>query len=226
METQKNNKTKEISLTYKGVHHVLKFQIKRAYTVCGYILDSYPEYMDIHSLDGILNDPNRAMSDLKNDDGYANFLDERRNADRNLEYRIDLEKLFRQFPEPGVLQLGTRTRLNPSPQLKEELKKKFKMRCNITGIKLYEKLPSKRFLKNLQIIQYDHRVPLSKGGSEDPNDPANWQLLSELTNREKNKMCNSCTSIKCKECALAFPENSSIIQANGQNIEELLAIKG
>lgn len=217
-----NDSRKEIYFVWKGVRRTLKFQIKRAYTVCLNVLRAHPNYMDIHSLDGILNDPNRAVSDLKNDDGYANFLMERRNSLRNMEYMVDLEKLFTQYPYETVIQLGTRTRLNPSPALVEELKRKFNMKCNITGIKLSENIEGQYFLKNMQIVQYDHRIPLSKGGNEDPNDIANWQLLSELVNREKNKMCNSCVVNDCVNCALAFPEKSSIIKANNQNIEELL----
>lgn len=225
MESRRDDKLKEITLTYNGVEHTLKFQIKRAYTVCHHLIECYPQYMDIHSLDGILNDANRAMSDLKNDDGYANFILERRNERRNLEYKIDLNALFQRFPEAGVLQLGTRTRLQPSPQLKQELKNRHKMRCNITGIGLFDNIEGQSFLKNMQLVQYDHRVPLSKGGSEDPHNIDNWQLLSELVNREKNKMCNSCQSAKCDKCALAFPERYSTIQANMQDITEFIKIR-
>ena len=213
---------KTVEIEYKNVKKTFEFKIKRAFTVFLNILKVYPEYMDIHSLDGVLNDPNRAVSDLKNGDGYAHFIIERRNTKRNLEYIIELDKLFEAFKDYEEVCLSNSIRLGPSNELKKYLKEKQLSRCNITGIPLHETLSSKTFLKNLQMIQYDHRVPLFKGGDENPNSPENWQLLSELVNREKNKLCNICSSIKCSDCALAFPEKSYIIKANEQSIKDII----
>jgi hypothetical protein len=213
---------KKLSIDYKGTCKTFTFKIKRAFTVFKHILNKYPEWMDIHELDGTLNDPNRAMSDLKNDDGYAYFIEERRNDRRNLEYRIKLSELFEQYKDKDNICLSVSVRQGPSNQLKETLKKNHNSRCNITGIKLTNQLPAISFFKNLQIMQFDHRVPLFKGGDENPNSPENWQLLSELANREKNKLCNICEQKKCTKCALAYPETSKIILANDQDISDIL----
>jgi hypothetical protein len=213
---------KVVQIEYNGVKKIFEFKIKRAFTVFINILEVYPEYMDIHSLDGVLNDPNRAVSDLKNGDGYEHFIIERRNSKRNLEYIIEFDKLFEAFKDYKEVCLSSAIRVGPSNDLKKYLQKKYSNKCNITGIPLHQTLSSKTFLKNLQMIQYDHRVPLFKGGDENPNSPENWQLLSELVNREKNKLCNSCSSNECKLCALAFPEKSYIIKANGQSIKDII----
>lgn len=218
-------KNKEVRITLGDKTKTFNFKIKRAFTVFTELLKKYPDWMDIHELDGILGDPNRAVSDLKNDEGYLHFLKERRSQNRNNEYLLDLELLFEQYSEESEICLSVAIRQNPTNNLKNILKEKFDNKCNVTGIQLHENLPQKSFLKNLQIIQYDHRVPLFKGGDHNPNTPDNWQLLSELVNREKNKLCNACTSNECNECALAFPENSSIIKANNQDISHLKSSK-
>jgi hypothetical protein len=215
-------RNKVVKIEFNNVSKTFFFRIKRAFTVFTSLLDRYPDWMDIHELDTILGDPNRAISDLKNDDGYQNFLNERRGTNRNNEYIINLEKLFNHFSEIDKVSLSVETRKSPSSNLKNHLKEKFESRCNITNLRLYEKLPAKSFMKNLQMIQYDHRIPLFKGGDHDPNSPSNWQLLSELVNREKNKSCNACEAEGCETCALAFPEDYDTILSNNQDISNIL----
>lgn len=65
------------------------------------------------------------------------------------------------------------------------------------------------------IIEYDHRIPLFKGGS---NDITNYQIISKLANKEKNKICNGCMVDDCENCALAFPEKTLIILPNKQDL--------
>ena len=93
--------------------------------------------------------------------------------------------------------------------------------CNITGLKLYKRKQIKSqnlFLKRLLKPEFDHRRPLTKSGS---NDISNLQLLSETTNKEKNKICQSCTIEKCEECVLTYPEKFHIILGNNQDIKEI-----
>jgi hypothetical protein len=215
-------KNKHVSINLNNIEKTFEFEIKRACTVFKHLLDRYPDWLDIHELDGTLNDPNRAMSDLKNDDGYAYFIEERRNDIRNLEYRIKLSELFEQYKDKNNICLSVSVRQGPSKQLQKTLKKSHDSRCNITGIKLTNKLPANSFFKNLQIMQFDHRIPLFKGGDGNPNSPENWQLLSELANREKNKLCNICKQEECIKCALAYPEKSKIIGSNDQDISDIL----
>ena len=213
---------KVVLVNFNGASKSISCRIKRSFTVLLNLLDHYPNWMDIHSLDSQLGDPNRAMTDLRNDDGFEHFIQQRRNSKRNNEYLLNLTKLFEQHKNQKEISLSVSIRLSPSNNLKRTLREKFNNKCNITGIKLMDSLPKKSFLKILQIIQYDHRVPLFKGGDNNPDSPKNWQLLSELVNREKNKLCGICQHESCINCALAFPEESKIIKANGQNISAIM----
>lgn len=85
---------------------------------------------------------------------------------------------------------------------------------------MYNRPDHNLFMKSYQVASYDHRIPLSKGG-EDSLD--NMQLVSEMVNEEKMRICNGCLNVKCEECVLAFPEEYDVIQANQQNIKELKA---
>jgi len=219
----KNDRYGKIVLVkFNGTSKTISCRIKRSFTVLLNLLDHYPTWMDIHSLDSQLADPNRAMTDLRNDDGFDHFIQQRRNSKRNNEYLLNLKQLFEQHRNQKEISLSVSIRLSPSNNLKLTLREKFNNKCNITGIELVDSLPKKTFLKNLQIIQYDHRVPLFKGGDNNQDSPKNWQLLSELVNREKNKLCGSCQQESCINCALAFPEESKIIKANDQNISDIM----
>ena len=218
-----SEKKKQIEITYNG--KILRFQlkIKRAFTVMKELLHAYPEFINIHMLDGILNDPNRAHSDLRIGNGFSNFLIEKRGQQRVMHVKIDVEKLYKYYghissdkfislalPEyRGIL----------SRKQRDVIYNKFKGRCNITGFKLYRKSRDIHlFCKSLIRPTYDHRIPVSKGGTDKLE---NWQLLSVFVNAEKNKICNICNKNDCEKCALAYPERSDIIQANGQSIEGL-----
>lgn len=92
-----NEREKKIELNYKG--KTLRFQLrkKRSFTVLRHLLESYPNFLNIHDLDSILHDPNRAHSDLRNDDGFASFLIEEK---RGRGVMHDAKKLFEFVREP------------------------------------------------------------------------------------------------------------------------------
>ncbi len=213
---------KRVEINYED--KTLRFQLKqkRSFTVLKKLLEAYPNFISIHSLDSILHDPNRAHSDLRITNGFANFLVEQRGDRQVMLVKIDIPKLFQFFRPTRV---GEFIRLAPmdtrellSSRNRKEIYKNFKGRCNITGIKVYNKIRGNKFLKSLMLASYDHRRPLSKRGS---NELYNWQLLSKLANDEKNKICNTCDGIRCEQCALAYPEKFNIIQPNNQDISEL-----
>ncbi len=51
-------------------------------------------------------------------------------------------------------------------------------------------------------LQADHKVPLSRGGS---NDLENWQSMCNNCNVGKRRACEGC-SLDCNSCAWAFPD--------------------
>lgn len=52
-------------------------------------------------------------------------------------------------------------------------------------------------------LQADHKVPLSRGGSDVFE---NWQAVCHQCNVSKRKMCQGCT-LDCYDCGWAFPES-------------------
>jgi len=221
-----NEDKKRVAITYGDKTLRFQLKMKRSFTVLKKVLEAYPNFINIHSLDSVLSDPNRAHSELRITNGFANFLIEKRGHKQVMHVKIDIPKLFRYCkpsePNEFIRLSPMDTRELLSLKDRKELYQKFKGRCNITGIKVYDKVRGNRFFKSLMIASYDHRRPLSKRGS---NDLYNWQLLSKLANDEKTKICNICDGIKCEQCALGYPEKFNIIQPNNQDISELLLKK-
>ncbi len=93
------------------------------------------------------------------------------------------------------------------------------MRCNMLGINLYES-SSKKFMSNLRKIAIDHRRPMKYSGK---NELDNLQLLSYYANERKNQICVKCKSNECEICALAYPEQHSIVMATNEDISDLLS---
>ena len=203
-----------------------KFQLKkkRAFDVLVKILEVYPELLDIHKhLDDDFNDPNRAYGDLKNEEGYEPYIKEGRNENKSMTLAIDVEKLCKYCTsfDDGPIYLGVSDqRKTLSKDEQKTIFEESSGRCNITNIPLSERrdLPSNTFCKISKTVNYDHRIPQFKGGG---NHVDNFQIISELANREKNKICKDCPNAQCQECALAYPENHAIIYPTKQDITEL-----
>lgn len=214
-----NNKEKKVEITYSKKRLLFQLRVKRAFTVLIELLKAYPGYINIHSLDKTLNDPNRAHSSLRNENGFAEYLIEKRGDQRVNYIKIDIDKLFNNYYGKRIIGCITLSVLDLRKVLSDEVKdrifKKHKGKCNITNISLYQNLPQAHFFKSGLLATYDHRIPISKGGKDIES---NLQLLSVLANNEKNKICNKCVSGKCNKCALAFPERFDLILMNGQNI--------
>lgn len=51
-------------------------------------------------------------------------------------------------------------------------------------------------------LQADHRIPLSRGGTEDIS---NWQPLCHECNVSKRRICQGC-ELECRSCNWAYPE--------------------
>jgi len=219
-----DEKQKKIEIIYKEKTMRLQLKKKRAFTVLKKILKKYPNFLNIHDLDRVLNDPNRAHSDLRIEDGFAHFLEEKRGKRKVMHVRINLDRLFEHVkisdnPNDFVcLAIAMQSRGNLSSELKAKIFDKFKGRCNITGMKVYDNIEGNKFMKGLMSAAYDHRRPISKNGSDKED---NLQLISELANKEKNKICNACDGRKCEQCALAYPEHFDVIIPTGQNIKDL-----
>jgi 5-methylcytosine-specific restriction endonuclease McrA len=60
-------------------------------------------------------------------------------------------------------------------------------------------------LAGVRGLQADHKVPLSRGGSEALN---NWQPICNECNVAKRRICQNCT-LNCEECSWAYPDLES-----------------
>jgi len=212
---------KIVELTFRGESLKFGLKVKRAFKVLIELVKRYPIFMNIHDLDDMFHDPNRALSSLRKEDGYEHFLE--------IEYRnkvtfvkLDAEKLFETAnKKTEIINLWPRdNRESLSRDLQERLITNFDGRCNITGIGLKEntEFGNVVFMKNAMLLAFDHRKPLSKGGT---NQEHNFQLLSKMANDEKNKICNACIDPQCEICALAHPERSTVIYPTKQDISNL-----
>ncbi|MCY4560934.1 MAG: hypothetical protein OXC03_01180 [Flavobacteriaceae bacterium] len=217
-----DKKKKIIELTFRGESLKFGLKVKRSFTVLVELIRRYPEFMNIHELDGTLNDPNRALSSLRREDGYDHFLIEESREKQVTFVKLNAIKPFETVnKDTEIIKLWPLdNRGNLSPALQKKIFQEFSERCNITGIGLKEntKFGPVVFMKNAMSLAFDHRKPLSKGGT---NQEHNFQLLSKIANDEKNKICNSCSDPQCDTCALAHPERVSVIFPTGQNISNL-----
>jgi len=198
---------------------------KRAFFVLTKLLERYPRFLNIHELDKYYNDPNKAYSDLKILEGFEPFITETKAKNRSIEAKINLDDLFEFLEEHFdnniiIKNPFSKDRNSISRDRQKNIYNKFNGRCNITGYKLYEQKPAENlFMKSSLTPSYDHRRPIFKNGSDTDD---NIQLISELANREKNKICLKCKSNDCEQCALAYPEKYNNIKANNQNIEDII----
>ena len=200
-----------------------KLKQKRAFFVFQKLVEKYPDYLNLHDLDSYYSDPNKAYSELKLTDGFQGFVSEKRGMKKVIMARLELDKLFNQYhpadPDTFIDLSSVDSRINLTKKEKDTIFNDFNGKCNITGIKLNKKSVEKsQFMNRLISPSYDHRTPLFAGGN---NTIGNIQLLSAEVNQEKNRMCVSCKTKKCKVCALAYPEKYSTIQANFQDISDL-----
>ena len=209
---------KLIELGFEGTKQKFQLRVKRAFVVLVELCKRYPGFMNIHELDELYNDPNRALSDLRISDGFDGFIEEERPGNRVIHARLNVPKLIDSVNlDQDIIQLSPDIqRVSLSEQDKNMLFTKFGGRCNITGVDLVpSRLASPSFMSRWQQPVYDHRRPLEKSGT---NDIANIQLLSEAANQEKKKICNVCVEPNCNSCALAYPERMTVIYPTGQNI--------
>ena len=217
-----DDKKKVLDITYGSETVRFQLKVKRAFSVLLALLRKYPRYMNIHDLDGIFHDPNRALSSLRLEDGFAPFIETK--SIRNVTHvKLNIDRLFSTInKDTDVIKLWPEdNRISISRDLQQLIYEKFEGKCNITGIELLrdsEALPKHTFLKNYLIATYDHRQPLSKGGS---NQEHNFQLVSRTINQEKNQICNVCTDSMCAICALAHPEKSTLIYPTQQDVSAL-----
>lgn len=80
---------------------------------------------------------------------------------------------------------------------KAQLFESAKYKCSTCGIEVEP---------GIRGLQADHKVPLSRNGS---NDISNWQAMCNNCNVGKRRACENC-ELDCYQCSWAFPEKIGI----------------
>lgn len=157
-------------------------------------------------------DANKPFSELWTEEGFSCVTAE--NMDGNRQYVLrpqDHELLFNDNAKS--------VRINLSEEEKNQIMARQEHRCNICGAVIRTgKLPRYTFAKDRVKAEFDHRVPVEKGGT---NELENIQCLCHYCNKSKRQMCFICNQEKCSGyCALVSPETSSIVLATGEDISD------
>ena len=123
---------KKIEITYNKDVILFQLYIKRSYTVLLKLLEVYPNFYSIHDLDGVLNDPNKAFSELKLTDGFSEYIIEKKGVAGIKLGKINIDKIFTNLKSNTgtFLKLkGTDLRKILTTEVKEDIYKKFDGRC-------------------------------------------------------------------------------------------------
>lgn len=227
---KENNKTVTIfEFNFKKKLYKILFQGEnRRVKSFEFLLEAYPDSFGVHDerITKIYKDSNKAINEFIIQEGFQDFvLEEKKNASNDEKvnfFKLNLDAICKNLDRGG--NFAKQVRKQPNSKIKEKLIKRSGSCCEITGYKLLKKnkLDEKNinFLSKMLEIVFDHRVPIFKGGSDDSTKIDNWQILSWYANNEKNKVCKSCYEKSCDNCALAYPNEGSIIKPTGQSLKD------
>jgi hypothetical protein len=167
-------------------------------------------------------DDNKLFHELKSHCAFDPFMEKQtQRRDGKDVWKLNLERLWEVsngLSNPIWFGLNDSTNLE---SFLPELIKRDGFTCNISGIPLLEDSKGK-FVRNARTRAIDHRRPQNYQGKDELG---NFQLLSEYINLMKKMVCADCTNRKCEECALAFPEKTSIIYPTKEDIKVFGAFK-
>lgn len=178
----------------------------------------------LHTIKGILNgkinptwiqdrygDANKPFSELWTEEGFSCVHAEAMQGNRQyVLHPEDHELLFQENAKSVRIQL--------SATEKQAILTAQNCRCNICGAILRDNIdiPPHTFAKDRVRVEFDHRIPVDRGGI---NDASNIQALCHYCNKCKRQMCFVCPHSECSSsCALVYPEYEEVVLATGENI--------
>lgn len=157
-------------------------------------------------------DANKPFSELWTEEGFSCIRAEGMQGNRKYVLDIaDHESLLNKNAKSSRAQLSRTDKAN--------ILKKQNGICNICGSKLKNnnEMSSHTFAKDRVRLEFDHRIPVDRGGT---NNPENYQALCHYCNKCKRQMCFICTEECTSSCALVKPEESTIVMATGEDISD------
>lgn len=159
-------------------------------------------------------DANKPFSELWTEEGFSCVRAEGLHGNRQYVLNPeDHESLFNSNAKSVREQLGNSD--------KEKILNSQNSRCNLCGslLKLSSKITPHTFAKDRVTLEFDHRIPIDRGGSSSID---NYQALCHYCNKCKRQMCFICHEECSLKCALVSPETSSIVSATGEDISDRL----
>ncbi|WP_220636060.1 HNH endonuclease [Georgfuchsia toluolica] len=164
-------------------------------------------------------DANKPFSELWNEEGFT-FIDNTGGdkVGRSQGYRLDREHHDRLFEVRHKALRKAPTKVDAADLLQAQ-----HGRCNFCGSLLFIRtsITTNTFARDHRRVVADHRHPVEKGGGSDSLD--NYQLLCFYCNKSKWQICNICTVADCKNCALAFPETTSLISPTKEDVRDRMS---
>ena len=164
-------------------------------------------------------DANKPFSELWNEEGFT-FVKNPPNEKRlgSQKYILDPSdhpKLFTATKPPK--------RTPPTRTEQDQLIVKQGNRCNFCNsiVRTASTIPHNTYAKDKVRLVWDHRRPVEKNGDSCVE---NYQGLCFSCNKSKWMSCNNCsdTGGACQDCALAFPEKTSVVFPTKENISDRL----
>lgn len=163
------------------------------------------------------SDANKPFSELWNEEGFV-FIQNpvgltRQGSQAYVLLEEDHDKLF---------SVSKKAERKPPTAVEQvELLNSQNSKCNFCGttVMAASKIAANTFAKDRVRLVWDHRRPVEKDGT---SDKGNYQGLCFYCNKCKWQICNICTSNgdHCANCALAFPEKTSVIYPTKEDIAD------
>lgn len=157
-------------------------------------------------------DANKPFSELWTEEGFSCIHAEGLQGNRQYVLRKEDHELL--FNENAKAE-----RITLSDIDKETILQRQDYLCNICGSRIRDSrhITPHTFAKDRVRQEFDHRIPIERGGS---NDLDNYQALCHYCNKCKRQMCFVCDKRCSTECALVSPETSSVVLATGEIISD------
>ncbi len=213
------NKYHIVEIKFEGQKRTFRLFSGRAAKALELMVNSHPNGIstsDMRELHGI--DDNKLFGELLDQSGFREFMFNRPVRNKLKVWDIDLHDLFLKTTETiEPLYFGIASQGNIGKHV-DALIKKQGLKCNILKIDLLKNSKG-AFLGNFRKIAIDHRVPQLKRGSDEID---NLQILSYYVNERKNQICAKCNELNCDNCALAYPEKSTIVKPTKEEIGNIM----